>query len=156
MTTPEDRLKASGSMTIVVAYDGSDAARRALAEAARRAGIGGKVLIVHAYHSPPDWIGRPDYQRILSTRRGRGEALLAEAAADPALASVLVETDLLGGHPADAILAADKAHDAQEIVLGSRGLGPARAALGSVGLRVLHSTDRPVLIVPALAARTGV
>src|SRR5437016_1708731 len=117
-------------MTIVVAYDGSDAARRALAEAARRAGVGGKVLIVHAYDPPPSWIGRPDYQHILSTHRGRGEALLEEAAADPVLASVTVETDLLSGHPADAILAAAKAHDAQEIVLGTRGLGPARAALG--------------------------
>jgi nucleotide-binding universal stress UspA family protein len=82
-------------MTIVVAYYGSDAARRALAEAVRRAGIGGKVLIV----PPRDWIGRPDYQRILSTHRGRSEALLEQAAADPVLASVTVETDLLGGLP---------------------------------------------------------
>lgn len=135
-------------MTIVVGYDGSDAARRALAEAARRAGPGGTVLVVHAYEPPPDWMGRPDYQRILDAHRGRGEALLEEAAADPVLAGVTVETDLLGGHPADAILAAAEARDAQEIVLGSRGFGPVRAALGSVGLRVLHSANRPVLVVP--------
>lgn len=136
-------------MTILVGYDGSDAARRALAEAARRAGPGGTVLVVHAYEPPPDWMGRPGYQRILDAHRGRGEELLAEAAADPVLAGVTVETDLLGGHPADAILAAADARDAQEIVLGSRGFGPMRAALGSVGLRVLHSANRPVLVVPA-------
>jgi nucleotide-binding universal stress UspA family protein len=136
-------------MRIVVGYDGSDAARRALGEAARRAGTGGSVLIVHAYEPPLDWIGRPDYQRILDAHRGRGEALLEEAAADPALAGVSVEADLLGGHPADAILAAAEAHAAQEIVLGSRGFGPVRAALGSVGLRVLHAAKLPVLVVPA-------
>jgi nucleotide-binding universal stress UspA family protein len=136
-------------MKIVVGYDGSDAARQALAEAARRAGPDGSVLIVNAYEPPHDWIGRPDYQRILDAHRGRGEALLAEAQADPSLAGVTVETDLLGGHPADAIIAAAQAHGAEEIVIGSRGFGPVRAALGSVGLRVLHSADRPVLVVPA-------
>ena len=104
---------------------------------------------MHAFEPPADWLGRPGFQRVMDEHRGRGEALIEEAAADPALAGVTVETDLVGGHPAEALLAAAGAHHAQEIVIGSRGFGPARAALGSVGLRVLHAATVPVLVVPS-------
>jgi len=136
-------------MKIVVGYDGSDAARSALGHAARHAGADGSVLVVHAYGPPPDWVGHPDYQKMLDAHRKRGEDLLAEAAASPALDGVNVETDLLADNPADAILAAAAAHQADVIVLGTRGFGPVRAALGSVGLRVLHAATCPVLVVPA-------
>ena len=136
-------------MKIVVGYDGSAAARVALGAAARQAGPGGSVLVVHAYEPPSDWRGHPGYQEILSAHRNRGEDLLAEAAANPALEGVAFETDLLADHPADALVAAAKAHQADEIVIGSRGFGPLRAVLGSVGLRVLHAAPCPVLVVPA-------
>lgn len=136
-------------MKVVVAYDGSDAARTALGHAARQAGPDGTVLVVHAYEPPPDWLGHPYYQTMLDTHRKRGEDLLAEAAANPALDAVNVETDLIADHPADAILAAADAHHADVIVLGTRGFSPARSALGSVGLRVLHAATCPVLVVPA-------
>jgi nucleotide-binding universal stress UspA family protein len=142
-------------MKIVVGYDGSPAARNALEHAARQAGSDGTLLVVHAYAPPPDWIGHPDYQRILDVHRKRGEALLAEAAQSAALDAVDVETDLLADHPAEAILAAADAHHADEIVVGSRGFGPMRAALGSVGLRVLRSAACPVLVVPAPAHNAG-
>lgn len=135
-------------MKVVVGYEGSDAARSALGCAAREAGSDGTVLVVHAYGPPPDWLGHPYYQTMLDAHRKRGEDLLAEAAASPALDGVTVETDLLADNPADAILAAAAAHHADVIVLGTRGFGPARAALGSVGLRVLHAAPCPVVVVP--------
>jgi nucleotide-binding universal stress UspA family protein len=136
-------------MTVVVAYDGSAPARRALAEAVRQAADDERIVVVHAYEPPHDWLGSPDYQRVLDTHRGRGEALLAELEGAPELGGRKVETDLLAGSAAEAVIAAAQAHDAREIVVGSRGYGPLRAALGSVSLRVLHLTDRPVLVVPA-------
>ena len=83
---------------------------------------GGKVLIVHAYDPPRGWIGSPDYQRILSTPRARRGAARRGGGGSGARFSE-AETDLIRGRPADAIVAAAKAHDAKEIVLGSRGLG---------------------------------
>ena len=38
--------------------------------------------------------------------------------------------------------------DADEIVVGSRGLGRFRGAFGSVSHALLHEADRPVVIVP--------
>ena len=70
-----------------------------------------------------------------------------------------VSTELLVGDPADEIVASADSHDADLIVIGSRGHGAlASAILGSVSLGVLHETRRPVLVVrgakvvePALA-----
>lgn len=59
-----------------------------------------------------------------------------------------LETSLLEGPPARAIVAAADARDADEIVPGSRGFGPVRGVLGSVSHAVLHETDRVVVIVP--------
>jgi nucleotide-binding universal stress UspA family protein len=60
---------------------------------------------------------------------------------------------VLAGRPADAILRVAEVREADEIALGSRGRGHARAALGSVSLDVLHGADRPVRVMTANAAR---
>jgi nucleotide-binding universal stress UspA family protein len=60
-----------------------------------------------------------------------------------------VETSLLDGPPARAIVAAADERDADEIVIGSRGFGRIRGVLGSVSHAVLHETDRPVVVIPA-------
>jgi nucleotide-binding universal stress UspA family protein len=39
--------------------------------------------------------------------------------------------------------------DADEIVVGARGLGRVRALLGSVSHELLHIADRPVVVIPA-------
>ena len=60
-----------------------------------------------------------------------------------------IETELLAGPPAEAIVRVAAARDADEIVVGSRGFGAARAALGSVSHKLLHLADRPVVVIPA-------
>ena len=52
--------------------------RAALVFAARQAGPGGRVVVVHAHELPPDFLGSPEYDRVLSARRDRGEALLRD------------------------------------------------------------------------------
>ena len=49
---------------------------------------------------------------------------------------------------AQAIVNVAQNEQAAEIVVGSRGLGRFRAALGSVSHAVLHEADRPVVVVP--------
>ena len=52
------------------------------------------------------------------------------------------------GHAAREILADAKEHDAGVIVMGSRGRGDlAGTVLGSTAHKVIHLTDRPVLVV---------
>ncbi len=56
--------------------------------------------------------------------------------------------DIEGGEPADAILRAAKAHAADMIVMGARGLSELQGLVfGSVSHKVLHMTGLPVMIV---------
>jgi nucleotide-binding universal stress UspA family protein len=51
------------------------------------------------------------------------------------------------GDPADSLIAAAREHDADVIVLGSRGMRGARRVLGSVPNKVSHHAPCDVLIV---------
>jgi nucleotide-binding universal stress UspA family protein len=134
---------------IVVGYDGSPTSRAAADHAARQAGPEGMVYLVHSYGLPADWLGYPNYQRVLDDHRSRGEAMLEALprAGDP-LRTTNFETELLGGPPAEAITAVAEARHADEIVVGSRGLSRGRAALGSVSHDVLHRATVPVVVIP--------
>jgi nucleotide-binding universal stress UspA family protein len=137
------------SPVIVVGYDGSPTAREAVDYAARRAGSRGKVYVVYAYGPPPDWLGFPNYNRLLADSQARGRAELdALVMGDGALVDTDFETELLEAPPADAILRVAEARDADEIVVGSRGHGRIRSALGSVSHAVVHGAQRPTVVVP--------
>lgn len=134
----------------MVGYDGSDPARAALLFAARQAGPRGRVFIVHAYELPPDFLGSPFYDRLLAERRDRGAALLEELPLhDEALAGPVYEIELIGGPAAEAITEVARTRNADQIVVGARGLGRVRALLGSVSHDLLHIADRPVVVIPA-------
>jgi nucleotide-binding universal stress UspA family protein len=138
--------------TLVVGYDGSEASRAALLFAARQAGSRGRVFVVYAYEPPPDRLGSPNYDRLLSERRDRGDALLRELPLDSdALAGPEYEMELIGGSPAHAIADVARTRNADEIVVGARGVGRVRALLGSVSHELLHVADRPVVVIPAAA-----
>lgn len=147
MATPER------APVIVVGYDGSEASRAALRLAARHAGPQGKVFIVHAYDLPPDFLGYPYSQRMLSDHQDHGRALLdaMPLIGNDDVLEVNYETELVGGPPAEAILGVARARDADEIIVGARGRGRVRALLGSVSHELLHVADRPVVVIPAAA-----
>jgi nucleotide-binding universal stress UspA family protein len=135
------------SKTLVVGYDGSPEARAALAYAADRANGAAKLYVVTAVAPVPDLLGAPHYQHFIDAAHDRGRELLDEAARRVP-GDVALETELVEGRPAEAIVRVAEVRDADEIVIGSRGLSRARAALGSVSHDVLHLADRPVLVVP--------
>lgn len=132
--------------TLVVGYDGSEAARKALDYAATRIN-GGKLFVVTAVVPPPEWMGAPGWQQIIDEEHARGRQLLTEAV-ERLPEGVDYVTELLEGPAADAIVDVAAARDADAIVVGSRGLGRVRAVLGSVSHDVLHLADRPVVVVP--------
>jgi nucleotide-binding universal stress UspA family protein len=120
--------------------------------AARRAGRQGKVFVVHAYDLPPDFLGSPNFERLLADRKGHGRSLLdAMPLSDSELLDTDYESELIGGPPARAIADVARARDADEIIVGARGLSRVRALLGSVSHELLHIADRPVLVIPAAA-----
>ena len=127
---------------LVVGYDGSPSARRALEYALERAGQSGRVFVVHAFGPPPDWLGAPRYQEILDRHQERGHQLESE------LEGRGVEVELIAGEPAEAITSVAETRQADEIVVGSRGFGRARAALGSTSHDLLHRAPCPVVVMP--------
>ena len=140
--------------TIVVAYDGSAAARAALSRAVDRVS-GGKVFVVHAYSTPADYWGGDHYQEMLDRALERGENLLNTLLdAEPRLADVDHETELIPGTPAEVIANVAEVRHADEIIVGTRGFGPIRAMLGSVAHGLLHIAPCAVTVIPERAVAT--
>ena len=136
---------------VVVAYDGSPAARAALVRGVERA-RGGKLFVVHAYGAPKDFWGAQHYQEVLDRSLQRGEDLLAALPQlEPGLAEVEYETELIAGTPAEVVAGVAEVRRADEIILGTRGFGPLRAAVGSVAHGLLHIAPCPVTVIPERA-----
>jgi nucleotide-binding universal stress UspA family protein len=133
--------------TVVLGYDGSDAARAALEYAGDRAAGGGRLFVVCVSEPPPAYLGSPYYQRVLDESLGYARGL-GEEAISLLPAGADVTTELLEGSPSEAIVKVAQTRSADEIVVGSRGRGKVRAALGSVSQDVLHLADRPVVVIP--------
>jgi nucleotide-binding universal stress UspA family protein len=133
---------------ILVAIDGSSHADRALdvaVDLAQR--YEASLCLIHAFPHVSDLLGDPQYERLLETRTAQGEMMLGAARAR-AGTSVPVETQLIEGPPAPAILrvAAEEAYDL--IVVGSRGHGQlAGVLLGSVSSIIAQRASCPVMIV---------
>ena len=130
---------------IVVGYDGSDAAKRALERAAEVAD-GATVTVVSAVHVMPP-IGRAavqiDPDEIAERRRELGEA--KELLAGKGVSAKVVETH---GDPADGIVETAKEGGADLVIVGTRGANFAsRVLLGSVSTKVLHEAPCDVLVV---------
>jgi nucleotide-binding universal stress UspA family protein len=131
--------------TILLAYDGSEGAGRALDMARSLARqFAAKVIVVVAFpHLPRITSPSPEDVREIHEARQLGEKICGLLAKE----GVEAETDILEGPPADAILKAAGAREADLIVMGSRGFGQFKGLLlGSVSDRVLHYATIPVLV----------
>ena len=133
--------------TILLAYDGSEHAKRAAGVAKAEAEAhGARLIVVHAYEPVPDYLGEPRFEEARRRRLERAEGGLE---ADRALTGVPKEDALLlEGVPAEAILQAARAEKADLIVMGTRGLGALGSLfLGSQSQRVVAEAPCPVLLV---------
>jgi nucleotide-binding universal stress UspA family protein len=130
---------------IVVGYDGSEAARRALDRAADLAGYGTTVTVVSVapsvYAQGFEPVADPD-----DTARAR--SLLAEARDRLVLRHVPVHTEHAIGEAAAMIVQAADDLGADLIVVGTRnGNALQRAVLGSTSTKVLHDAHCDVMVV---------
>src|SRR4051794_10265820 len=119
---------------LVVGYDGSESSQRALQWARGHAGDGGRVVVVHAYHPPPNWEGTSYWGKSLAHHQAFGRERLDGIETS---GKAEIETALLEGPAATALVKAAEARGADEIVIGSRGHGRIAAALGGVASGVL-------------------
>lgn len=130
---------------ILVAYDGSDAARRALERVATFMKPADVALVTVArpiYRDPP-YTGYADPSDEEEQRR-----VLEDARAALERAGISAAGYAPVGDPAEQILATAEAFAAELIVIGARALGTVgRLVLGSVSARVMHEAECDVLIV---------
>jgi nucleotide-binding universal stress UspA family protein len=141
--------------TIVVGYDGSDAAKAALDEAVGLAGpVGGTVLVAYAYGGRKQYAGAPLTPR--RQLRDLGEKLLDEALARVSGSEARVEPVLVDDDAWQGLRSVALQHEAAMIVVGTHGESPLTGMLlGSTAYRLVHSSTTPVLIVPQRGLQAG-
>jgi nucleotide-binding universal stress UspA family protein len=138
--------------SIVVGTDGSETAKRAVAEAVRLArALGAELHIVSAYDPRPSTLAALSGDFVMpvpvEADADAVEATLAAAAGAVRGDEVPVETHAAGGNPADALLEVAAAVGASLIVVGNQGMHGAKRVLGSVPNTVSHRARCNVLIV---------
>jgi nucleotide-binding universal stress UspA family protein len=145
--------------TIVIAYDGSDNARYAIAVAARELG-NRHAEVVHAWEPLASATSRLAIYAVtfggsagneIELEAERAQATADEGAKVAREAGFDAEAIALrsNGPVADALVEYVEEHDPQVVVLGTRGLSGVRSAIaGSVSHHVTQNVRTPVLTVP--------
>jgi nucleotide-binding universal stress UspA family protein len=133
---------------ILVGYDGSKAARKAVETAVQLAAKHGAELYVLAVSRPPEIGDDVETEAIIEGSRRHHRGLLAELRGELSKAGVRAHYEVVVGHPAEQIIYHADRHGVDLIVVGDRGRSKfARLLLGSVSRNVVHYADRPVLVV---------
>jgi nucleotide-binding universal stress UspA family protein len=134
--------------TLLVGFDGTDGARAAAREAARLAGpLDASVVLVFGYSVSP--LGG-EVKDLAAAARERGQEVLGHGLDLLRAEGVEGTTELVDARPAEALTRLADALDARMIVVGSYGERPLKGAiLGSTPHRLLHLSERPVLVVRA-------
>ena len=148
-------------MRVMLAFDGSagaEVARDLIAHLRWPAGTA--ITLVAALERGPDLFGAPDFAVVPKDSHEAEELLLDDlqstlrAAAAPLQApDRIVETRVVRGRPASALLDEASAMQPDLIVIGSRGHGPlATVLVGSVSTEVVDHAPCPVLVARAPVA----
>jgi nucleotide-binding universal stress UspA family protein len=133
---------------ILVGTDGSAGGSAAVDAALDLARETGALVTIVCVRRVPELLGNPLYQRALSKELREGRAVIEEATARARREGVEVESEILNGHAAEEIVKLAGLRDVDLIVVGSHGRGRITAALlGSVASAIVHTADRPVLVV---------
>jgi nucleotide-binding universal stress UspA family protein len=135
---------------ILIAYDGSDHARKAANMAgslARFLGINSVVWIVTVMNPSPRELGEPFLSQYIEHHTTSGQNLIREAT-DIISHDVEIRSELLFGNPADCILQVAETRGCDLIIAGTRGLGVLEEILlGSQAQKIINHAHCPVLIV---------
>jgi len=143
--SPSELQPASRWSNVLVGYDGSDSARRALERAAEFAGDKEQVVVVAVMEPyPGSGVTIPVNESEAEVRRRQDDLVEAQSLLESH--GVHASTRLLHGDPAAALI--DAAKDADLLVVGSRNLRRLQSlVLGSVSSRVVSGAPCDVLVV---------
>ena len=135
------------SSGIVVGYDGSEPAKRALEAATELSRMYGEpLLLTFAYEVKRVAGEMKDYEDLLLETAKKS---LAAGRATLGGAPVQVEEIVVEMSPAQGLAHLARERDARMIVVGTHGEGAIRSAvIGSTPNKLLQISDRPVLVVP--------
>jgi nucleotide-binding universal stress UspA family protein len=133
---------------IVLGYDASPGARRALDQAIDLARTFGDRLVIGFGVHPPG-LGGGEGAEHRQALREEAVRLTDDALVLAREAGVDAEVALVDERPADALTSLGDQHGARMIVVGSYGESAMKGAiLGSTPHKLLHLAQRPVLVVP--------
>jgi nucleotide-binding universal stress UspA family protein len=133
---------------IVVGYDGGEGAQKALdAALVLCQDLGAELVVVFGYGIPLPERQSADYRDALQEF---GEGHAKEAVARAGEAGVQATAEVVFEKAPQALVDAGAKHDARLLVVGAHGESPIKGALlGSTAHKLLHLSERPVLVVPA-------
>lgn len=156
-----------GFKNILVPYDNSEHAKNALKEAISMASEDAEAVIhVVEIAAPPQdlvyssinqtgfgmgvsVVSKGDFAEVVKERNEEQDKELQDSIADivEGFPGTLTAEVIFGIYTIETIIDAVKHYGCDLIVMGSRGLGAIRGAIGSVSYGVLRSSDVPVLVV---------
>ena len=119
--------------SLVVGYDGSESAKRALGRAAALVGYGAQLAVVHVAAGPGEL--------------ERSRALLDEATAALERLRVFPQAIQRIGDPADELIGLAGERSADLLVVGNGKSALERLLLGSVSTKLVHHAPCDVLVV---------
>jgi nucleotide-binding universal stress UspA family protein len=132
---------------ILVGYDGSSSAEKALDAALAIANSLDSTVEVLSVVQPPEPALSPELHAVLDDAREHYEKELRKIAQAANRNGIRLETDVVVGHPAEQIIRRAEESRADLIVLGHRGLSKfEQLIMGSVSERVLAYAHCPVLV----------
>ncbi|MDI3298293.1 MAG: universal stress protein [Bacillota bacterium] len=144
-------------MKILVAFDGSEPARRAMrfATALARQLEGSEVEVLYVAedfrvtsYAGDQYLDPATWERLERDMVEHGRKMVEEAAQIAEEAGVEVTTQVRPGNPAAEIVAEAQRRRADLIVMGTRGLNAlGEIVLGSVSVRVMRQASCPVTVV---------
>ncbi|GAA4056328.1 universal stress protein [Streptomyces shaanxiensis] len=135
-------------MSVVLGYDESPGAVRALRVAIEVSAAFGEPLVLVYGAAAPGSVGE-EYAAHRDALHEAGRAALGHAVEAAEEAGVRTTVEIIDAKPAEALINAAARHAARCIVVGSWGESPLRGALlGSTPHKLLHLSPTPVLCVP--------
>lgn len=135
---------------VIVAYDGSDIADKALSLAAKMAAVNPTRIHIIYVVTPPTYVVEAlNYEEILEGMYYYGKQIMEKAKDQMSqIDQDQIITGILEGRPSDMILQYANDHRCELIFMGSRGLGGLKELfLGSVSHDLVQRSKIPVFIV---------
>ena len=134
---------------ILLAVDGSEYSHRAIEYAkSLTERYEANLLLVHVFSHTSDLLGYQDFEKLYAKRKSAGQAVLDRAKKILGSTAFKVHEELMEGSEAEAILKVAENHQADLIIMGTRGFGAVKGMLvGSVSRKVIHLSTCPVMVV---------